>query len=366
MTEKNKNKIVCIIFFCFIFGIFFINLIVKDKDISESERRKLAQFPKISWSNIWNGSFFKQFENYTTDQIVAREVFRKIKVISDLELLKKKDNNGLYIKDGYIFKTEYPIKESSIKNWAEKCNEIVKKYIKEESNIYYSIIPDKNYFINDKETLKIDYKKMEQSATSKIDERMQYIPIFDLLTLEDYYKTDTHWKQENLDKVVKRISEYMQIEDRVQTGYIKKDIGDFYGVYYGQLGIDTDPDTIYYLTNNVIESCSVYNYETNQTTKIYDLSKIKAQDKYDFFLSGATPLLKIENPNCKTDEELIIFRDSFGSSIIPLIVEAYKTITVVDTRYISSSILEQYITFEKQDVLFLYSTLILNNSSTLK
>ena len=41
-------------------------------------------------------------------------------------------------------------------------------------------------------------------------------------------------------------------------------------------------------------------------------------------------------------------------------------VTVVDIRYISSQLLGNYLSFQNQDVLFAYSTLILNNSSTLK
>ena len=51
---------------------------------------------------------------------------------------------------------------------------------------------------------------------------------------------------------------------------------------------------------------------------------------------------------------------------MPLLVEDYAKITLVDIRYIYSGVLGNYIEFEDQDVLFLYSTLVLNNSETLK
>ena len=76
--------------------------------------------------------------------------------------------------------------------------------------------------------------------------------------------------------------------------------------------------------------------------------------------------ITIENPNATTGKELIIFRDSFGSSLAPLLVEGYEKITLVDIRYLRSDMLSKFITFENQDVLFLYSTLVLNNSETLK
>ena len=84
------------------------------------------------------------------------------------------------------------------------------------------------------------------------------------------------------------------------------------------------------------------------------------------FLSGSLPLVTITNPVAETDRELILFRDSFGSSMAPLLVSGYRKITLVDIRYLHPDLLERYIEFDGQDVLFLYSTLVLNHSETLK
>lgn len=76
-------------------------------------------------------------------------------------------------------------------------------------------------------------------------------------------------------------------------------------------------------------------------------------------------LLTIENPHA-ADRELIVFRDSFGSSLVPLLAEGYRRITLVDIRYLASARLADFIEFNGQDVLFLYSVPVLNNSETLK
>ena len=116
----------------------------------------------------------------------------------------------------------------------------------------------------------------------------------------------------------------------------------------------------------MIDSATVFDYETNKTLPIYDLELKDNRDKYDLYLHGAKALLRIDNQMSKTEKELIVFRDSFGSSLIPLLIKDYKTITVIDTRYIQSSILNQFVDFENKDVLFLYSPLVLNNSTILK
>ena len=77
-------------------------------------------------------------------------------------------------------------------------------------------------------------------------------------------------------------------------------------------------------------------------------------------------MLRIDDPDAKTDKELVVFRDSFGSSITPLLMRDYKTVYMVDIRYIASDWIGNFVTFDNQDVLFLYSTTVLNNSSTFK
>jgi hypothetical protein len=140
----------------------------------------------------------------------------------------------------------------------------------------------------------------------------------------------------------------------------------FYGVYYGQSALPLPAEEIQYLTNETLENCRVYDYQNVKYTSVYDMEKAYGKDPYEMFLSGALPLLTIENPDAAADKELILFRDSFGSSIAPLLAEGYAKITLVDIRYIHPDLLGKYIEFTDQDVLFLYSTLVLNNGETIK
>ena len=111
---------------------------------------------------------------------------------------------------------------------------------------------------------------------------------------------------------------------------------------------------------------AVLNYENNQFSKVYDLEKASGNDPYEIFLSGPVSLMTIENPLADTEKELVVFRDSFGSSLVPLLAEGYSKVTLVDIRYIQSDFLANFVDFRDKDVLFLYSTVVLNNSETFK
>ena len=358
MQNKTKNIIVTIGFVVILMATFVINLISKDQEISISERRKLAQFPEITVKKILNGDAMEDWDDYVDDQFIERDFFRKIKAFWSTNVFGQKDNNNLFEKDEAIYKMEYPLKEKNVQKSAQKIKNVYDTYLKD-MNVYYSIIPDKNHYLQNDDHLKIDFDKVEQIVGNELKD-FKYIDITQGLELEDYYKTDLHWKQENLDEVVGIIQNDMGLDATTNIDYELVDKGEFYGTYYGQYGQELPPDELYVLTNETIENCTTYNVEKKKTAKIY--TETKSADRYDIFVSGATPLIEIKNPNAKTDKELLLFRDSFGSSLAPLLVENYSKITLVDIRYMSSKILGEFIDFEDQDVLFLYSTVVLNQN----
>ena len=357
MNNKVKNIVLSIIFITFLFTFMIVNIVKKDDDISYSERRKLQKMPKITYDSVINGTYFNTLDKYTTDQFILRDNFRKIKI--DIDLLTKNNYNKLYLYKDYIIEETYPLNKESVINVTNKINNIKRTYLNETNNIYYSIVPDKNYFVND-DNLKLDYDELKNIMNSNLD--IKYIDIFNELSLEDYYKTDTHWREEKLFKVVNKLSKEMNFN--IDNNYSFKRISDFNGTYSSRIVRKDIKDEIYILDN--VNDMNVYNYETNGYEKVYNLTKLNSFDKYNVYLSGSVSLLKIESMNTSSNKELIVFRDSYGSSLIPLMMNGYKSITVVDTRYISSSMLSNYIDFNNKDILFLYSTLLINDSFTLK
>ena len=296
------------------------------------------------------------------DNFYQRETFRKLKTSVELDVFKKQDVNKIYKYNDFLVEQIYPLDEKSVTNLTNKINYIKDSYLNETNKIYYSIIPDKNYY-TDNSHLKLDYDKMQQIMENNLN-GLQYIDIFQDLSLDSYYYTDSHWKQEKLQNVAKTIAENMNFS--ITQNYNEQKVATFKGVYAGQLPINTKEDEIKILVNNVIADANAYNYETKEQGGIYNFKKLTGYDKYDIYLSGATPLIEISNANNKTNKTLVIFRDSYASSLAPLLTEGYSKITLVDTRYISPKILNEYVDFENADILFLYSTLVINNSMALK
>lgn len=358
-----KDKFISLSFISILIGFFILNIFLPDKEISFNERRKLKLFPNVTLEKLIEGKTIDEFEDYTLDQFAFRDKFRGLKAYIELNILNKLDNNNIFALDNNIFKIDYPLKEKEVLKFASKLNNITSKYFKN-NNVYLGIIPDKNYYLEDNTHLKIDYDYLISLVNLKI-ENIKYIDLTTSLNLKDFYYTDLHWKQENLGKVVDKLSNEMNF-NITNKDYTIQSYSPFYGAYYGQSALNTEADSIKYLSNSIIEKAIVNNLENENFKYVYNKDKLGSLDSYDVFLSGATPFIEIINPLYEEKKELIIFRDSFGSSLAPLLIEGYSKITLIDLRYINLDSIEKLIEFNTQDVLFLYSTLLINNSSVLK
>jgi len=335
---------------------------------SQGERRTLASKPELSVSSVVSGEFMADFEAYTADQFPMRDKFRTIKALFARYLLGKKDNNGLYSAEGHLSKIEYPANADMTDHAAERFENIYNTYLKNtDSKVYLSIIPDKNYFLAEPNGyLSIDYDSFIADFRAKTG-YMTYIDIVPLLELDDYYRTDSHWRQEKITHIARFLAESMGTDATAEYIANTPNIP-FNGVFSGQSALKSAPDTIKYLTNDILASCIVNYYDTGAAVQgdMYNMTKAYGKDPYEMFLSGTSPLLEIINPNVRSGKELVIFRDSYAGSLAPLLAPAYEKITLVDIRYMQSNFIGNFVSFDSQDVLFLYSTTILNNSMSLR
>lgn len=376
MKNKTKNIVLPILSAAMIAALSCGYLFGEKAKYSESERRALAKFPVLSPETAMSGKFSEEFETYSLDNFPLRDQMRSLKAMSEIYLFGSREVNGFYLAKGHIAKKEYPQNDKMLGYAAEKFSAIYKNFIDgKEIGVYFAVIPDKSAFLaEDAGMLCLDYEKFAADMQEKFPEP-EYIDISHTLSADSYYTTDPHWRQEKTIEAAETILSEMngkadgKNEPEYETITLETP---FYGAYYGQAALPKSPDAISYLTNPVLEGCTV-EITDNKTGKLvpapmYDLEKAAGRDPYEMFLCGSQAVVVIENPNAESKKELVVFRDSFGSSIAPLFAAEYSKITLIDIRYISNSaFVGAYADFDKtDDVLFLYSTLILNNSTSLK
>lgn len=329
--------------------VMLLNFITSDIAISMTERRKLKTFPELTTETLISGDFFEDFEKYAMDQMVYRNPLRNLKALIEYGVFQKYDNNSYFITGGHAFKMDYDKKLQEYKNAAAQIEKVYDRYLTG-LKVYHAIIPDKNYFIrNDNKYLFNDYDAMIDTLNAGII-HSTYIDLFGALTLDDYYRSDLHWKQDHLGGVMQALESAMGFETSFDASrYTHETLSPFYGAYHGGAGGLIGADSITYLTNESVKGAIALHYTENGeiTAKdVYDIDAFGGIDGYDLFLSGPTPIVEIQNPANTSGKSLVIFRDSFASSIAPLLLEEYSTVTLVDLRYVSMDLIGEYVDFD--------------------
>lgn len=338
------------------------------EDYTDTERRPLSQMPELSLSTVFHGKFAADFEEFTLDQFPLRDTFRQVKSMVHYYVLRQSDNNGLYLSGDTVAKLEYPLNESSVTYAAGRLRYLYDTYLRDTNcQVYASLIPDKGYYLTEKNGYPaLDYTALKEAFLEAFPSA-EYVDLFEILSEEDYYRTDTHWRQEHLLEAAQHLCQHMGTEVPKAEAYreVKLDVP-FYGVYFGQAALPMKPEEMVILQSDLLDGCTVTDPLTGAVSEVYNMDKLTSPDLYDVFLSGSQPIVTIENPLGQPEKELVIFRDSYGSSLAPLLLQGYSRVTLVDIRYIHPDQVGDYVSFAAQDVLFLYSSLILNNSRSLK
>ncbi|MCM1284214.1 MAG: hypothetical protein NC180_11020 [Muribaculaceae bacterium] len=310
-----------------------------------------------------------------------------------------------YVAAGKLVPVSDSLNESSVTSAAKRFRYLHDMYLApSHMNVYVAIVPDKGYYLPDSRA-ELDYSALMEQTLAQMD----YAAPIDLtasLSADSYYATDSHWRQECLIGTANTVLSAMSANaglsgDASANPEFSGDAsanpefsGDALAVEDFTLATAADcftgsdwramrskglpmgrgfsavlPDTLYYLDNDILRQMTVYNYDSGQTTGLYDTKKLSGSNAYDFFLSGPTAILTIDNPAAATDRQLVLLRDSYGSALAPLLAPCYRRILMIDIRYIMSDRLPEQIDFsewENADALYLYSTTLLNRSISLK
>ncbi len=272
------------------------------------------------------------------------------------------DENGMIELDGTWVRLPSALDSKSIKGFADKLISLKADYLSGASSVYYSVIPDKSFYASDKIYGALDHTEMTRQLSQQLS-GWSCIELSDLLSLGDYYSTDMHWRQEKIVPVAQRVAKTLGFSLSA-SDFTTKTRSGFSGDYHRYIGNVTED--ISWLESRYTSASVCDNYQRPQSTTVYDTSLLDTISPYDIYLGGSTPVVTVTNPDGPADKHLVIFRDSFGSSLAPLLLGGYGKVTLVDIRYMVSSLLPQYVNFTGADVLFLYSAVVVNNSNLLR
>lgn len=273
-----------------------------------------------------------------------------------------KDANGIVsVASNYVELRTADV--SSWENYASKLNTLEKTTLSSAKNLYYAVIPDKGYYLSDSYDDFLDHKAM----TNLLSEQVVSYTAIDLeksLNISNYYVTDMHWRQETLSGVLSTLGKSMNFTPN-WNAFTKSTLGDYTGVF-GR-SIDRLPtETFYAMHSKAIDDATIKSNADPDQSTLYRSAQLTTDNPYGYFITLASPITQLKSGDANASGHLVLFADSYGNAIAPLLLSQYASITMVDLRYMASTLIPQYVNVKDADVLFLHSAAIVNNSRLLR
>ena len=364
--EKSLRKIIYVVttalFFLILAALLLLSILTPDKSFSERENRNLQTLPEISLSSVLNGNFMSRFENYVSDQLVCRELFVEAKTVYD-RLFGKTEINGVYVgKENRLYETPSRYDEQKLKetlacicDFASTCN-IENKHI--------MLVPNATEILPESLPRYLKCKSQEEQITqiySALSKELIGINLCGKFKTHEakedfYFKTDHHWS------AIGAFEGFCAYMDEIGFEYKKDDFeciklsDGFYGTLSSSSSIYATPDVLEaIIPKNSSSTYYVQNAQTKEkTASVFDLSKLENENKYEVFFGGNFSKLVITT-TAETDNTLLIFKDSYANSFIPMLTPYFHKIVVIDARYYTQDVKNELEVTDFTHLLCLYN-----------
>lgn len=359
------NKFVAITISIIILGFSLFFLISDKKNFSENEFRYLQKFPEFSWDNLFDGKYIKGLEDYSTDHFPLREFFVSLKTSVYTLSLQTLVNDVYIAKDNFLInrfdKPKNSDKIIKILNNFKRNNENINIEIlisPTSSSIYQDLLPKNNINYSEREAILYYYDNLELDSIDIYDTLMKEKDNYQL-----FYKTDHHWTSFGAYFAYLEYAKHNDIDYYKLDELKKEEVSDkFLGTLYSKVfTFGQEKDKIYKI------NLSNYNFTVQYMDKVkydfYEESYLLEKDKYSYFLGTNQPLIEITNNNFTGSDELLIVKDSYANSFIPLIANHYKKVYVIDLRYYNIKLSDYIKENNIKNVLFLYNINNIDNDT---
>ena len=325
-------------------GSFFLT---PDRAFSENENRYLQLTPKLSWDTVMSGDFMENMEEYTSDQIVFRDLWTAMRSLLQ-RAEGKEDISGTYLgAEGRYFAkvTEDSFNRAGLEKNAGYIREF---FAASGKSCRAMIVPSPAGVLRDMLPENAPYYD-EAGAFERLDAALggSLLDVRETLAdVEDpYYHTDHHWTTMGAQAAYRRWAEV--------TGHAVREDAlvcateEFRGTLYSKVLLpDSVYDSVYYAPEITAESVVC----DGKDGTLYDRDALTRKDKYELFLGGNYGQCVITT-GTENGKHLLLVKDSFANSFVPFLLGDYETVTMVDLRYFRGSMAE--LAAESDDILVL-------------
>ena len=369
--KTKHNHILVVSFLIIIFAVFLSNIFSPDKDFSANENRYLSAKPKFSFDKLLNGKYTSDMEKYIDDQFIFRENFITAKSTIE-QLFPRRDINGVYLgSDNYLI--EKCLEKDFNYTQLDKNIGLINAFASNNNylNINMLVVPTSSLIMSDKlpnDAPVFDQQKVFDNLEKKLAS-LNYIDISKTLLEHNkeyiYYKSDHHWTTYGAYYAYLEYCKNLGIQSTSYENYnIENVTKSFKGTYYSKVLLDNIYDQIdIFKPKDTTPYKVYYNNSKTITDSVFNYDKLEEKDQYQIFFGGNYAELKIEHDNKTTDRNLLVIKDSYANSFIPLIIHDYHKICMIDLRYYNGNLNEYMKENDITDVLFLYGIKDLSNDN---
>ena len=359
-----RNKLIVIVFIIYILVFSLGSVIAKDRHFSMMENRNLAQFPKANVESVLNGDFSESFENYMSDQLVFKDFLVRLKV-GENRILNQSSVNGVFFAKDNMLIQDYKNPYNQLSKNVGYVSEFVCQ--NQDFSVSWLIIPNACYIYEDKLPAYAScYEQKEVLAyiLGNADESINVIDCSNELMEEknDYifYKTDHHWTINGAYIGYKKLCDSLGLNATKKSEYKISTVNeDFLGSLYSNApSFGQAADKIELFINPLGEYQVFYADKNITTDSLYNEDNLKTKDKYTVYLDGNHSLIRIKSNHVneqynENEGKLLVIKDSYAHSLLPLLADNYSEIVVVDLRYYHQSVSELARESKITDILFI-------------
>ncbi len=376
--DRKRNN------FYVVFGITFAAIVLAmavslfvlpEKAYSDREDRALAHFPVLTSESLKTGLFRSEIEEFARDQFVFRDLASNIRGGTG-QILGNRESNGIFLlESGRMAESFTAPDEGRTIAFRNALTRFAAS--RQDVNLYFLLAPTAIGFYVDelpKYASTGDQNAYIDEILGTLPENVEAIDVRaafreELNRTELYYRTDPHWTMGGARIAAAALLLKTGCSVRL-SGVFGKVTDSFVGALAQKSGftpeladgitvyqIGQDPERDFYFTVR-------YADEQTESASVYYTPALSGRDPYQVFLGKPTSRITIRT-SIETEKRLLLVKDSFANEIVPLLLDSYAIIEIVDPelyqRDLNALIEEQEIT----DVVFLYNANTLSQDRAL-
>ncbi|MBR2491642.1 MAG: hypothetical protein IKB65_09235 [Ruminiclostridium sp.] len=384
-------------------------------DTSVVEKRDLAEFPELSWSAFWDGSYFKDIDTWYADTFPLREGLisgsqtmehlygirsdqivgetmtaddipdpdasgEEVQAAEPEEILPDGTVKEIGEMQGQIYITNgsgyglYYFTQPAADKFAATMNQVYAN-VKDKVDLYVMICPISAGVMLDQTVLDdmgcSDEKAAIDYIYGKMNDGIHTVSAFDNLRKHNaeyiYFHTDHHWTALGAYYAYQAFCKEKGIQPNPIEDFQTMEFPGFLGTYVSSsnnnAALTANPDTVVAYVPKGTNAMTMH-YTNGSVVDwfiVNDVSSYAKSELYATFVGGDRPFSYAHNPSITDGSAVMVVKDSYGNAFIPWLIDHYEYVYWVDARYTKNTISQMVADYNIQDVI--YQVQIYNSST---